>query len=382
VNRESILRICLLALGTSLGLAAGHVLGRFLQLKSGEAELTDYADAIEKTGIQISQQSQAALVTVLNDHLPFCSPAELTLMRTLVYHNSQIKDIGRVRDNHFVCSNGVGTLAVPLPMPIPDLTFSATKVYVAAPLAIATESRGFIIQIRDADVVVNPDAFESFKAADRSFAVFLYHSESSKLIQAYGDAMPISKSEILAGALLERNGIFYRSHCSTKGRVCVIATESRQAMLSKSRLTRVILTAVCALPGGCTVLLLMLAYNSHRSQANQLRRAIRRGKLTLVYQPIVDIESRSIVCAEALARWVNDQGESVPPEVFIALAESKGFITEITRMVLRCAVRELRGLLTHDFSLNVNISADDLADPDFFPFLQNVVRSAQLKPRL
>jgi sensor c-di-GMP phosphodiesterase-like protein len=162
--------------------------------------------------------------------------------------------------------------------------------------------------------------------------------------------------------------------------VCVIAAESRQTMLSKSRSTLVILIAVCALLGGCTVLLLILVYNSHGSQANQLRRTIRRGKLTLVYEPIVDIESRSIVCAEVLARWVNDQGESVPPEVFIALAESEGFITEITRVVLQCAVRELRGLLTHDFSLNVNISAEDLADPGFFPFLQNVVRSAQLKP--
>jgi sensor c-di-GMP phosphodiesterase-like protein len=381
MNRASILRISILTIGSALGLAAGFAVGRLLQLKSGQAELKDYVDRLDETGIQISRQTQVTLLTVLNDHLPICSPTELTLMRALVYHNSQIKEIGRVRDHRFICSNSVGALAVPFALPVPDLTFSETKVYVASPMTIAGDSKGFIVQIRDADVVVNPDAFEGFKTADRSFAVFLFHSESGKLIQAYGDAMPISKNEILGGSLLERNDIFYRPHCSPVSRVCVIAAESRQAMLGKSRSTLIVLTLVCALFGSCAALFLLQAYDSHGSQANQLRRAIRRGKLSLVYQPIVNIESRSIVCAEVLARWVNNYGEPVSPEVFIAIAEGKGFITEITRVVLQSAVQELRGLLlAQDVGLSVNISADDLADPGFIPFLQDVVQSAGLKP--
>ena len=79
----------------------------------------------------------------------------------------------------------------------------------------------------------------------------------------------------------------------------------------------------------------ILFYERQRSVEAQLRRAIRKDKLTLVYQPVVDLETWEIVGAEALVRWENDAGEMVKPEFFIALAEEKGFCNQITQLVLR-----------------------------------------------
>jgi len=74
----------------------------------------------------------------------------------------------------------------------------------------------------------------------------------------------------------------------------------------------------------------------------QLRRAIRKDKLSMAYQPIVDLEGdRHIVGAEALARWTDEEGFAVGPDVFIKIAEQQGFIREITRLVLRQVLRDL-----------------------------------------
>ena len=47
----------------------------------------------------------------------------------------------------------------------------------------------------------------------------------------------------------------------------------------------------------------------------------RRDALTLVYQPIVNVETGAMMGAEALVRWRNENGQDVGPDVFVALQE-------------------------------------------------------------
>lgn len=41
--------------------------------------------------------------------------------------------------------------------------------------------------------------------------------------------------------------------------------------------------------------------------ARNIRHAMKKGELFLVYQPIVDIKNRGIVGAEALCRWISEE---------------------------------------------------------------------------
>lgn len=98
--------------------------------------------------------------------------------------------------------------------------------------------------------------------------------------------------------------------------------------------------------------------------ADSLRRSVGREELTLHYQPKVDVISGVVVGVEALARWDND-GESIPPDIFIALAEEGGLIGDLTTSLLGKALAQQRVWceLGHDLVMAVNLSPRNLADP-------------------
>jgi sensor c-di-GMP phosphodiesterase-like protein len=136
--------------------------------------------------------------------------------------------------------------------------------------------------------------------------------------------------------------------------------------------------------GGLTGILLGLvcaiAYRRQHNFANQLLRAIRKDALRIVYQPIVDLENEQIVEGEALARWTTENNESISPDVFIKVAEEKGFVGEITRLVVRHVLRDFGTTMRErpGFRVNVNVAASDLADPQFMPMLEKALAEARV----
>ena len=76
------------------------------------------------------------------------------------------------------------------------------------------------------------------------------------------------------------------------------------------------------------------------SIAGHLRHAVPRGELVLHYQPLVDLETRTTVGAEALIRWVDPTRGMIPPGDFLPIAERTGLIRPITEWVLDEACRQ------------------------------------------
>jgi EAL domain-containing protein (putative c-di-GMP-specific phosphodiesterase class I) len=102
-----------------------------------------------------------------------------------------------------------------------------------------------------------------------------------------------------------------------------------------------------------------------------LRCAVARDELRLQYQPIVNLATERVCGVEALVRWRRPGSDVViQPADFIRVAEDIGIIGEIGEWVLRTATAEVadwvaRGLVGPDFVLSVNVSARQLADPEF-----------------
>jgi EAL domain-containing protein (putative c-di-GMP-specific phosphodiesterase class I)/CheY-like chemotaxis protein len=94
-----------------------------------------------------------------------------------------------------------------------------------------------------------------------------------------------------------------------------------------------------------------------------LRTAIRKGELTMVYQAQMDRSGQELVGCEALVRWNHPTRGAVSPGEFVPLAERAGVIGELTEFVVRrvCAETERYGALRVSF----NASALEFCKPDF-----------------
>lgn len=116
---------------------------------------------------------------------------------------------------------------------------------------------------------------------------------------------------------------------------------------------------------------------------NNLRFAVEKDELFLVFQPQLDIQSNQVTGIETLVRWQHD-GSIISPVAFIPLAEQSGLIIPIGQWILKQAVlfaKELVDLGYIDIIVAVNVSPRQFSHPDFFQSVQNVLDEVQLPPQ-
>ena len=88
---------------------------------------------------------------------------------------------------------------------------------------------------------------------------------------------------------------------------------------------------------------------------SDLRVALEKGQLRVVFQPSVDASTEAVVGFEALIRWDHPEHGPISPAMFIPLAEEIGLINEIGEWVLRTACAEAAKWPQH-ISVAVNLS--------------------------
>ncbi len=116
---------------------------------------------------------------------------------------------------------------------------------------------------------------------------------------------------------------------------------------------------------------------------SSLRRAVEHEEFVIHYQPVVDIQSRMIVGAEALVRWQHPQLGLLPPEVFISLAEETGSIMPLGAWVLRQACAQTRKWHQSGFTglrIAVNVSPRQFQEETLLETVVQTLNETGLDP--
>lgn len=117
----------------------------------------------------------------------------------------------------------------------------------------------------------------------------------------------------------------------------------------------------------------------------ELRKAIASEEITLAYQPLIDLQTKQIIGAEALARWNHSTRGPVPPGIFINIAEEMGLIVPIGYFILERACAQAVEWIANcghpDFVMSVNLSGKQLQREDVVDKVGEILRRTGLKAR-
>ena len=131
---------------------------------------------------------------------------------------------------------------------------------------------------------------------------------------------------------------------------------------------------------------LRLAAINTLTRTSELRQAATRDQLVVHYQPIMDLDSNTIIGCEGLLRWQHPTQGLIVAGAFADIAESSGLFAELTPMLLADAGRaalaldEMPIIGTDPTSVAVNISPTQLGDRSLVDHIERILEETELAP--
>lgn len=195
------------------------------------------------------------------------------------------------------------------------------------------------------------------------------------------------QARILAEAVRERaaapyeiSGLLVHVGCSGGLAVLQKGTESADALFDRASCA--LRSAKASNRGGVALYDADLErrVRTDRAIGAALQRCDPVREMSILFQPIYDLEAGRITAVEALARWTSPQLGPVQPDVFIATAERLGLIHTITLALLRKTLGEL-DRLPDAIDVSFNLSARDITDSRTVTAIVALVREMGVDPR-
>jgi len=115
-----------------------------------------------------------------------------------------------------------------------------------------------------------------------------------------------------------------------------------------------------------------------------LRAGIEASAFVPFFQPQMSLPARKVTGMEALMRWQHPERGLLAPGDFLKIAQQTGMIVEIGRIVMEKAIRQAAEWHANgvDFGqISLNVSDNELREPDFAQFLFSTLKTYRLPPR-
>ena len=110
-----------------------------------------------------------------------------------------------------------------------------------------------------------------------------------------------------------------------------------------------------------------------------LRNSLENKEFVIHYQPQIDLQTGHIMGAEALIRWVPEEGKIISPDNFISIAERIGLIIPLGEWILKTVLTDVKEWLHlpgyENFKIAINLSAVQLNDESCYERFLNILHS-------
>ncbi|WP_446901095.1 EAL domain-containing protein [Burkholderia sp. YIM B11467] len=299
-----------------------------------------------------------------------------TVFRTLAEIGTRLRylrAVGLVKDGRVMCSSALGAIDVPL------------DAYTREP-----EPGSMIVTLlRQTPFQHGIPVLSVFRATTRGAGV-LYLIEGDYVADALArstrDSTGTATLSIAGSGRLDQHGKFMpeagagpaggSAITSHRWPFTVSVAASAHYASQVRRHDRLIGITIALLADGLVIAAYLLAMAPRRLLLKAVRQALRRNEFHVVYQPIVDVQTRRMVGVEALLRWQHPKWGAISPALFIPQVESSAVLPKVTEFVLRTTVSELAALTpSAPLRIAVNIAPKDLERARFVSVVEDAIRA-------
>lgn len=319
-----------------------------------------------------------------------CTTEDLSIFSQVLKQYYLIGDIGRVENGKLVCSFFSGT-DISKPMYENDSDYSESIRVVDPSLLQGSQMYSSLAFIKGDLIFFASHSYlkdQTIQNAIKHSIGAVLHSKEGEDYLFFGDVEgrqvedTITHQNTILDYLPISGKSITVSYCSDHVNICVTSVDSELGLFRATE------TFVLGSLSG-TFLLSLLIYHvfylsvaGSRGLSNHLKWAIRRRKIYTVYQPQICLKSNQLVGIEVLARWNSHKYGVVPPDVFIPFCENKGYMMELTKLVIEKSLEELSTLLKNNRGLTVslNVSTSVFTDPKLQPILDEQCEIHDIAP--
>ena len=231
-----------------------------------------------------------------------------------------------------------------------------------------------------------------FQKASHELGLSLYHMTSNNFliiapdIQSEKDALSIIekfKSDSMRLLYINNTNIYF----TISSGVSLYPNSQIQDLLNDAYRA---LAKATSQGSGHSVVFYPEAINTDKEspiEYKDLRAALENKQLTMYYQPIRETDTKSIIGAEALMRWIHPTKGFISPDIFISIAEKTGFINELGKFATASVIEQLgkwNKLGFKKIQVAINLSLRELENTNQHEYISNLlekhkVRASQIK---
>ncbi|WP_339845915.1 EAL domain-containing protein [uncultured Halopseudomonas sp.] len=120
-------------------------------------------------------------------------------------------------------------------------------------------------------------------------------------------------------------------------------------------------------------------YEHNLIWANKLKLALKENRLVPFFQPIMNVATGRIEKYECLVRMLDSQGEPISPAMFLPIARKIRLYRSVTRRMIDMS---LQWFANNDYEFSLNLSSEDLLDPELHVFIVERLQERSLAERV